>query len=476
MKRFFIWSILLLCAMSVQAQKENQIRKGDSKRAERKFQIIVNNESSADEIVKANNQILLTTNKRNSANTKGLLGDLLKTAYGSSFVQKTTNASSNLLSLGVSYIEQALKGDRQKWMNAVQKQCHYEKTLSAERKIEDFYALPSTMGAMDPQNMKFRGFGCRHYLELKDEPGNGREVFYLFCGIRKDSVGLNSIINHSKFIVELDTLMFDPQFCNLPNDSTGSPDSKFDFNKRKDLTFKVNAVITSSWMTELTQVVNDQKIGEFTITAHITKDLLNENGVFVYDKNNPIHRNAVSVQGDCFVVPRSFTGTIDGQKYVPAWGTGQYKIDMSVVEDCKINEDYYLIKEIGHGEDVAFSQGAPGKRKWDKKIWKEEWNDMKERRKGDSFWKNAYEAIKTAYWGNSWVTTITEPLGTALYSYETQKLNSWLDLNATAATANKPAGGASSEKPTTNTTTPANAQQQPNGAPQGAPQNPGQGN
>ena len=47
---------------------------------------------------------------------------------------------------------------------------------------------------------------------------------------------------------------------------------------------------------------------------------------------------------------------------------------------------------------------------------------MNERRKSDSVWKNMWQCIVTAYKGSSWTATLTDPLSTSLYSYETTKL------------------------------------------------------
>ena len=268
---------------------------------------------------------------------------------------------------------------------------------------------------MDPENLKFNGFGCKSFIELKDEPGEGIDVFYVYCKMRRDpDVGIKHIVNHSKFMVELDTLYFNPRFCNLPNDSTGSVESRFDFEKRKDLTFQIKVRIYSSWMNQATMILQDQQLGEFTITARIDKSKLNSDGLFVYDKNDPDFKKLVSVEGDCFIVPRSFTGTTDATNYRPAWGTGQYRVDMDVTETCKIIDEYYYKPEN--------KTNGPDKHKWDKSKWKPEWEDMKARRKNTEEEKNAWECIVDAYRGTGWIATLTEPMTTVIYKYESNKL------------------------------------------------------
>lgn len=429
---------------------------GSTVGVERKFQILVKiNDNEQD--VQATNAGLRGLQQQAAAqagNRRGVFLDLLKTGFGSSLTQKTVNATSNVLSLGLNYLAGALKGHQEDWLRTARQECTFTKKLSSETTIEDFYAAPSAKGAMDPENMKFQGFGCRHYLECKQEPGRGREVFLLFCKLRKDEEGLKRIVNHSKFAVELDTLVFDPYFCGLPNDSSGSANCRFDFERRKNLTLTVKVRIFSSWMNEAILPAIDQQLGEFSITARIDPSKLkavtdSETGrtdsLFIYDPADPDFDRLVSVSGDCFIVPRSFTGTSDGATYAPSWGTGQYRLEMDVTESCQVNEDYYLVREAGNGEQVA-NAALPGKRKWDKAKWKVEWKAMKARRKGTPFLKSVWNSIVTAYRGSGWVETFTDPLSTALYTYETAKLNEWLDLApstpSAGAAAQKAAAGA----------------------------------
>ena len=80
------------------------------------------------------------------------------------------------------------------------------------------------------------------------------------------------MLHHSKFEVYVDSLRFNPYLCDLPNDSLGLETDKrigFSFARRKDLQFRVDATITSSWINQAMQVHNDVKIGEFHITASI---------------------------------------------------------------------------------------------------------------------------------------------------------------------------------------------------------------
>ena len=438
MKKTVSMLLLLMIAGAMSAQgPKGPVGKAagrQSRVAQRKYQIIVENEKSAQVVQNTNDRLLALQEASRGEAQRGLFGDLLWQGFTSSFKQKTVNATSNLVSLGLNYIQEAVKGDREKWYRRAQQQCYYNQSLAAETKIDDFYALPSTKGAMDPENLKFEGFGCKNYIEVENSRGEGVGVFYIFCKMRRDSIGLRHIINHSKFLVEIDSLVINPKYCSLPNDSTGSADSRFDFEKRDNLNLELKVRFYSSWMNQATMIADNQQLGEFTVKVEVDKHKLNSEGLFIYDKNDPDYENLVSVDGDCYIVPRSYTGTTDAVSYQPAWGTGQYRLEMEVSERCSIVDSYYQIRESGKGEMVAAVDGTPAgdrrnaeKWKWDKAKWKVEWKAMNARRKGDSFFKNAWKCIVSAYKGTGWVATLTDPVSTALYTWETQKLGDWID-------------------------------------------------
>lgn len=417
MKRPITMMLMVLAiAGSITASAPNKGAQNGQEKVDavRRYQILVTNENSVKNINNFNEQVRSLQNISAAEAKRGLGLDILNSVT-SAFTQKTVSASQGVVGMGISYLANAIKGDREKWYKTAEQHCTYSHTLSAESSIDDFYALPSTKGAMDPENLKFNGFGCKSFIELKDKPGEGIDVFYVYCKMRRDpDVGIKHIVNHSKFMVELDTLYFNPRFCNLPNDSTGSVESRFDFEKRKDLTFQIKVRIYSSWMNQATMILQDQQLGEFTITARIDKSKLNSDGIYVYDKNDPDFKKLVSVEGDCFIVPRSFTGTTDATNYRAAWGTGQYRVDMEVNETCKIIDDYYC-KPGDKSTD-------PDKRKWDKNKWKPEWKEMKAHRKNIEEQKNAWDCIVDAYRGTGWVATLTEPMTTVIYKYESNKL------------------------------------------------------
>lgn len=431
--------ILILAIVSLEAMAQGQ---GRDIQLERKFQLLVQIDTTSE--IDANNRAITNAIASNANGNKTGFFKMLRTGFGTAFVQKTQNATSNILSLGVSYLSEALKGDSRKWYDAALSHCVLTHKIKSDTQINDFYAAPSNLGALDPQNIRFKGFGCHHFLEEKNGNNRGLEVFYIFCKMRRDTEGINSIVNHSKFLIEVDSLKFYPKYCGLPNDSAKAI-TPFDFAKRTDLTLTIKARIYSSWINEAIMVTNDQQLGEFTITARIKPELLTgPDSVFVYKKNDKRFEEAVKVDGNCFIVPRSYSGTSNGTTYSSTWGTGQYRIEMDVNESCRINNRYYYkeeykneeipVKQIGNGQAIA-NAGIPEFKKFDKAKWQAEWAPIKSRRRNEKFTKQLWNSIVTAYKGSGWVETFTSPLVNVIQNYEAQELNNWLDLVNTPTTS-----------------------------------------
>ena len=413
--------------------------KGKPVVANYKYHIRINNQTNIDTILERNKQLDEIISTGNNRGWKDL-GNAILNSYKSSLTQKTVNATSNLIGLGVSYITtlvQKNSKDFESWSKAKQEQCIHKRTLSSEEQIDDFYYLPSTNGALDPRDLKFNGFSCHKFLETAGsaETRMGHEVFYVSCKLRSDSLGACRMANHSKFMLEIDSLIFYPKYCNLPNipnKDFKQKDDIFDYSKLTNLVLEMKVKVVSSWINEAVILNKNQELGEFTITAKIDKKELtidnNGDSVFVFNKNNPRHLELVTIIGESFIVPRSFYGSSSN----PSWGTGQYNLLIDVTESCQLNAKYYNIKNIGNAEAVNFAN-LPGYEKWDKKIWKEEWKQMKTRKEGDSFWGNAWKSIKTAYIGNDWVKELVDPAATMIYQHETQALYNLLDFDATSA-------------------------------------------
>jgi len=443
MKKLLLVTIAILGVSMTFAQKPSGGDPSQRVQTKRVYRIFANNEIEP-EAIEAYNDSLRSLGVGNDRSVLLGLGMAIAQSYGTAFVQKTVTATSNLINLAVKWATKN-KRDREQWINTARSQCVFHHTLASEVFIDDFYYLPSYNGALDPMNIKFNGFGCKSYLRPTDSihgdsftRGSAQAPeqsqmspelleFYVLCKIREDSIGLSRIANHSKFEVVLDQLVFDTRHTCLPYDSIAEQVQKpFDFKGRKDLVFNLNVKVFASWVNEAIMLFDNQQIGEFNIIALIDSSDLDENQVFVYDPAK--HRDKVSVTGESFIVPRSYTGTANA----PSWGTGQYRLEMTVNETCAVNERWYQ-KEKSNKKNPNVVQQSGRKPQWDNRKWKPEWKEMQSRQKGQSAWATVWRSVTTAYIGNDWVQEIVSPFTAAVSAQETIELNNLLNLNTSSS-------------------------------------------
>lgn len=449
---------------------------------------------AGDSMLTFNNPQHIRKTRATSAN-RGFLSDWFKSirkSYQSTLAGQITTTSGDFLSSGIGLIADLFRSKRSDWYAQAKKECQFVKKISMGQEIHDFYGNTTTQGALDPDGMLFNGFGCAQYYLVS---GDTIPALYLRCNLRRDQQGKDRILNHGKFEVEVAQLYINPYLCGLPNDSLTPDDVNlripFDFKKRKDLKLQITACVTSSWMTQAMQMCNDQQLGQFVISLTLPDSTsLETQGEFknwyVYDINLPSAKQKQAkpqVVGECFMVPRSYIGTADGDSFADVWGTGQYKIDLTLSASCDINEDYYLEKDKTATQPRNPSEGnahpaMPGQQKnrhWNR-YWSEEWNMMKKRKKTNkSFFKTLADNVMVNYKDGRWVYTLLEPAANYLLEEESTYVNKaanklfGLDDSTTTAVSATPKSTTSSTTtaPTTSTTAPTD---KPNGG--GMPQKP----
>lgn len=343
-----------------------------------------------------------------SEGTRGGFFDGLFAATKTAAMATGGQGASALASVTFTTIVNAIKGRKEEWKKAVDKENTYEKKIVMLENIDDFYSTVSDAGALDPSGMSFNGFACF-------QQRGGDTVFYIACHLDTSDYAIGRILKHSKFQLQLDTLVFNPLLCNLPNDNTRafSERNKFSFKERGTLFFTIDMDITSSWINQAVQIHNDVKLGSFAIRVPITENSLDADGIFRYALGREDNKVDCSVIGDCFIVPRSYIGVRDENgNYHDAWGTGQYKVTMVIKETCGISDDF-------------------------QKHWKADW---KKRPKPSTLTHSIATGIKETLTKNSstWVCSITE----APVAYTKQQITQALGgtqttLKSTPKTPNK---------------------------------------
>lgn len=364
---------------------------------------------------------------------KGIFSSLLD-VYRSTFTGKVVDFSAQVLQAGINLIVKAFGQEQENynnWHQTTQKELTFTKTFPMQNEISDFYQAPSTVGALDPNGIIFKGFGCNQYAVYVE---NGTQtkipVLIVACSLDTTAAGKRRINHHSKFQMVVDSVIFNPYLCNIPNDSLTEQQIAenmripFDFQRRKNFRFCLHADLSSSWINEAIMVTHDQYLGSFDIQFTIPDSTVLETegkwkGYYTWfssrDKDNP--KKPMIVTGESFIVPRSFICTRQqGEELISEWGTGQYRIDMAFTESCELNKAYY------------FENGKPNKH------WKAEWKQMKRRKHYPNFWDSiTMEFTRTFDLQNhQWVHTLLDPISTAIVVDEKQWLNTIVRSEAPA--------------------------------------------
>lgn len=390
----------------------------------------------------------------------------LRNSYANTALGLFTSTSQNLLAGAVNLLVDAVRSKKSDWQQQLRNDCRFTKTLLMQNTITDFYGSTSTRGALDPDSIIFNGFACQQDIAYKVKR-DGREVnatmpvLQVRCSLRDDDHGLMRMLNHGKFEVQVDSVRIDPAVCNLPNDSLTERQlcyrTPFDFQRRKNLRLQLEATFSSSWVNEAIMVTTDQQLGTFTVTiaipdsTYLCHDGGVDDGCFVFhrldsaavarltkDERDDYERRAacVSVVGDCFLVPRSFIGSSDMQTYAPVWGTGQYKVDMTLTETCDINDAFY--------HEAAAHGAQPGRAvRWNDQ-WKDEWRRMKHRRRSQPLLKQVANEVVMQYADGKWLGTLLSPVSDVLLDGESKYLKKVLPdwaTSSTTATTSATSGG-----------------------------------
>lgn len=362
-------------------------------------------------------------------------------SYTTMTSNKLINTVSSFVDLGIQYLTSAVKSHRADWQQAVMLESSFQKNINMPMNVPDFYKSTSTEGALDLTDINFGGFTCRQCITTKDSV----QVKVMEAEFILDTTqtGIQRMLHHSKFQLKLKSLEFYPYLCEIPNDSINDMDLRvpLDFAKRKDFTVRVNTIIKSSWINEAIMITENQALGSFTLQFNIDKESLDSTGCFRYtmpenpaDEAKELKLKKIMFSGESFMVPRSFIGTIDGRPY---WGTGNYKIEVTLNESCRINERYYTTVD------------KDGKIHWDRNKWHPEWEKIKKRqaykRKMKQPLMQTWERVKTEWTGGKWVTEIVSPSTKILLNEGSSALNELLSVEAGKSTISTTTAGQSSQ-------------------------------
>ena len=306
----------------------------DMNRMETSFVLSVNPMNS--ETKEKLNRVASNYRSRN----RSILADL-----GSSMLAGGTASIINVVATEIINLTQIRSKQNKAWKEMRQKECSFVDSLQSVKGQSDFYGRQSNYGPLDPSDMNFDG------ITLKANRG-GLEVLKMVCHI--DTTKFDHIFLHSKFYMIVDTIIFHPYRSFLPNlkanhvekprKGEASQDeidywntiSQFSFDECQSPTIGIKLDIYSSWINELVQVYQDVKLGSFSLNIPVKEEDL-QDSVYVYVREKAIAENrpTINMDGDCFVVPRSYMPVSANS---PSWGTGEYKMKAVLSEKCRYNQ------------------------------------------------------------------------------------------------------------------------------------------
>lgn len=336
-KRIFLFfSTLCLCIMA-QAQPESGLSGAVMMEEVDNWQISVNTMDSGcrDRITSVVDRM-----QANGA-TRSVAGDILKAmGYGG------ITAAVDIVATEVINLAKYRKQQKQKWMQMIQQENNYTDSLMYVSGVKDFYSETSGYGALDPSNINFDGISLRGMR-------NGDEVVFISCHI--DTTRLDHLFQHSKFHLVVDTIAFNPFKCHLPNlaangirmmkDDKNGRDNSFKFSEREHLTIGMELSVYSSWINEAVMVQKDVLLGTFKMNVRIPDNVQS----YHYSRLEALRENKelVEMEGDCFVVPRSFMPISATERM---WGTGEYNLKVKFRESCQFSQDATTNEKLKHWE------------------------------------------------------------------------------------------------------------------------------
>lgn len=333
---FLFFSMLCLCIIA-QAQPESGLSGAVMMEEVDNWQISVNTMDSG-----CRDRITSVVNRMQASGaTRGVTANILKAmGYGG------ITAAVDIVATEVINLAKYRKQQKQKWMQMIQQENNYTDSLMYVSGVKDFYAETSGYGALDPSNINFDGISLRGMR-------NGDEVVFISCHI--DTTRLDHLFQHSKFHLVVDTIAFNPFKCHLPNlaangirmmkDNKNGRDNSFKFSEREHLTIGMELSVYSSWINEAVMVQKDVLLGTFKMNVRIPDNVQS----YHYSRAEALRENKelVEMEGDCFVVPRSFMPISATERM---WGTGEYNLKVKFRESCQFSQDATTNEKLKHWE------------------------------------------------------------------------------------------------------------------------------
>lgn len=330
--------ILLFTVLGISAQPKGlkpQIGSNPNEKMSDSWQITVN---TMDMHRRQKITELVEDMQERGGTTRSIVFDLLNIAKTNS-----VTAAIDIVSTEIINWANYRKTRKSEWMRMIERENSYTDSISSIEGLYDFYSETSRYGALDPSHINFNGISVRGVHK-------GKEFIYLSCHI--DTTRLDHLFRHSKFYLVVDSIVFKPYECHLPNlnangirvtrENESERNNQFSFDEREFLSFGMDLEITSSWINEAVMLHQNVSLGSFKLKFNIPsgvdvykysrKEIITNHHRMKHDSSLRLDTTLIHMEGDCFVVPRSYM-PISGTE--PMWGTGAYNFKVRFNEKCQ---------------------------------------------------------------------------------------------------------------------------------------------
>jgi hypothetical protein len=207
-----------------------------------------------------------------------------------------------------------------------------------------FYNTISTNSFLDPTGMQFKGFKLIRTIETRDH----KRDTALYASFSVDIANPYEIVNNSSFRLKLDSINIKYAKAKIAGVHYFLPWKWF---KKNPHTFNmdIQVAIQSSWITEQTQVHNNESLGNFSLSLrNIPLDPASK-GYRKYFEN----LKDTVLSGSCFLVPRSYANLKGNEAaYTKCWSQGQYEISANVNEAGKPG----MVTQVPNSYDFIMNQ------------------------------------------------------------------------------------------------------------------------
>jgi hypothetical protein len=214
---------------------------------------------------------------------------------------------------------------------------NYYQVYASSLHNNSFYAKNSSLGMLDPEGIKFKGFSVTRSIALND----GREVALNAC-FSLDTSKLIDLYAQSKFYLICDSLSINYTKVKMNARKWYLPWTLF-MKEQKHINLDLEIDILANWIDNNGQIHSQQQFGKFYFPVRN----------YEVPQQDTNYRGS-SLGGYCYLPPRSITYCMDKRgQWKQCYGVGDFDIIAKITESSKNNKlNKVIYDNIGILEEV----------------------------------------------------------------------------------------------------------------------------